>query len=680
LLTLGVYAAPGVPLGAECSGVVAELGAGVSGLEVGDVVFGFAPGSLGTEVVVPAAFVARVPPTLSVEDAAALPVAFLTAHHGLHGLARLQAGQRVLIHAAAGGVGLAAVQLALRAGAKVYATAGSQGKRDRLLAMGVARVMDSRSLAFAEELRTATGGEGVHVVLNSLAGDFIKASLGVLATGGTFLELGKRDILTVEAASALRPDAQYHAYDLGSEALADHSLLRPMFDDLLGALADGSLTPLPVAVYALENAPEAFRFMAQARHVGKLVLRVASPAGARADASYWITGGLGGLGLETARWLVARGARHLVLSGRRAPSDDAVEVINELRAQGAQVWAQQVDAGDHAAMAAVLDNMMRSLPPLRGVVHAAGALDDAVLQRQDWARFQAVLRGKAHGAWVLHELTRGLPLDFFVLYSAAGLWLGPAGQGAYPAANAELDALAQTRRLMGLPALSVGWGAWADVGMAAQATGGHDVWAARGLRRIGPAGGFAALEQALQDGSAHVLALDIDWPRFLAQRPAGVDAGVFGALALAAPAVSSVGTTGPAVRERLLALPSGQRRAALVTWLRERTLQVLGLDEKTPIDARQALKDAGLDSLMAVELRNALAKSLAQPLPATLLFDYPTLDALATHLLRAIGLEAEVVAKSPKEDAALGAVAELSDEEAEALLLRELESGSPEHT
>ncbi|MGQ3004372.1 MAG: SDR family NAD(P)-dependent oxidoreductase, partial [Hydrogenophaga sp.] len=251
--------------------------------------------------------------------------------------------------------------------------------------------------------------------------------------------------------------------------------------------------------------------------------------------------GLGGLGLETARWLVASGARHLALSGRSAPGDHARAVIAELRASGATVNTFEADAADRERMASVLESLSRTMPPLRGVVHAAGALDDAVLLRQTWPRCQAVLRGKAHGAWVVHDLTRHLPLDLFVLYSAAGLWLGAAGQGAYPAANAELDALAHARHRQGLPALSVAWGAWAEVGMAAQsASSGHDAWAARGLGQITPATGFAALAQLLQEGTAHALVLPIDWTRFLAQLPAGADAGFFETLATAMP------TTAPA--------------------------------------------------------------------------------------------------------------------------------------
>ena len=685
LLALGMYPGEGVPLGAECAGVVIEAGALVRELRAGDRVFGFAPGSHGTEVTVPEAFLAPIPPGTSAEDAAGMAVAFLTALYGLHRLAGLRAGERVLVHAAAGGVGLAAVQLARRCGAEVFATAGSPAKRRLLAALGVKHVMDSRSLAFADEVRAATGGEGVHVVLNSLAGDFIGASLGVLAKGGRFLELGKRGILTAEEASRARPDVRYFAYDLGSEAQADRGLLRPMLDELLAALAAGELRPLPVTVYPLEQAHEAFRFMAQARHVGKIVLRPASGAPlVSGEATYWITGGLGGLGLETARWLAGQGARSLVLSGRRPPGPAALAVIGELERQGAAVHVRAADAGDADAMRRILDEIGGALPPLRGVVHAAGAVDDAVLARQSWERGRAVLRGKAGGAWVLHALTRGLPLDFFVMYSAAGLLLGAPGQGLYPAANAELDALAHARRRLGLPALSVAWGPWAEVGMAASlAAGGRDVWAERGLEKITPALGFGALERLVREGATHAAVMPIRWRTFLAGRP-GADRAFFrGVAAAEAPRPASPAPAGQraGLVARLDALPSGHRRQALVTELADRARQVIGLDAAASIDPRVPLKELGLDSLMAVELRNTLTRVTGRPLPATLLFDHPTLDALAVHLGRLLGVEAaaagEPGAGPPAARGARDAVARLSEEEAEALLVAELETRGP---
>ena len=683
LLALGVYPGTGIPLGAECAGTVIECGAGVDGLRVGDTVFGFAHGSMASEAVVPAAFLSRLPATLSFEQAAALPVAFLTALFGLQRIAGLRRGQRVLIHAGAGGVGLAAVQLALRAGATVYATAGSEDKRAFLRSLGVAQVMDSRSTGFAEELKRATQGEGVHVLLNSLAGDFIPAGLSVVAPGGWFLELGKRGIWTPEAVAARHPGLRYRAYDFGDEAYADPALVAPLLAEVLAGLADGSLRPLPVTPFDFERASEAFRHMAQARHTGKLVLRLppappAVQAGfVRADASYLITGGLGALGLHTARGLAQRGARHLVLLGRRAPSAQAQAAVDALREGGVNVRLAALDAADAAAMGALMAELARELPPLRGVVHAAGALDDGALIRQTWARCAAVLRNKVGGARVLHALTREQPLDFFVLYSAAGGWLGAPGQCAYAAANAELDALARARRALGLPALSVGWGAWAQGGMATQlAASGRDPWAERGLKPIDPGLGLQRLEALWREGATHALVLPIDWSAFLSHLPAGVDAALFPAAARR-PAPAAEALPDASLAARLRQLPAGQRRGALMAHLAERALQVLGLDAGTAIDPRRALKDIGLDSLMAVELRNALTRSIGQPLSATLLFDYPNLDALTAYLMRALGLEGAPAPQAAAGAPAHGELAALSDEEAEALLMQEL-SGGPE--
>jgi acyl transferase domain-containing protein/acyl carrier protein len=687
LLALGVYPGTGIPLGAECAGTVVEVGAAVANLRVGDAVFGFAHDSMGSQAVVAEAFMAKMPEVLTVEQAAALPVAYLTAHFGLHGIAGLQRGQRVLIHAAAGGVGLAAVQLALRAGAEVFATAGSDHKREHLRAMGVSHVMDSRNTDFPKTVMALTQGQGVHVVLNSLAGEFIPAGLSTVAAGGWFLELGKRDIWTPQAVAAQWPTIQYRAYDLGEEANARPALLAPLLADVVAGLGDGSLRPLPVTPFNFSQARDAFRYMAQARHIGKIVLRM--PAADRTlvhgGASYLITGGLGALGLHTARWLVASGARHLVLLGRREPSSEALEAIGALQQAGVQVRVVAADAADAAGMDALLDTLAREMPPLRGVVHAAGALDDGILVRQTWARCAAVLRNKLHGALVLHELTRDLPLDFFVLYSAAGQLLGAPGQSAYAAANASLDALAHVRQAQGLPALSVAWGAWAHGGMAAQlAASGHDPWGERGLGRIEPADGLRRLDRLLREGAVHAVCLPIDWTRFLSRLPKGADANFFAALSERPPAdVRAASAPADAsVAGRLRALPQGQRRPALMAHLVERALHVVGLEAGTVIEPTRALKEFGLDSLMAVELRNALTRSVGKPLPATLLFDYPNLDALASYLMRALELQ-DVEPPIPAASGPASAhddLAGMSDEEAEALLMQELSGGTESRT
>lgn len=667
-------------MGAECAGVIQAVGAGVDDLAVGDTVFGLAPGSLASEVIVPAAFVARWPDELgTLELAASLPAAFLTAMLGLNDIAGLRSGQTVLIHAAAGGVGWAAVQLALRAGATVFATAGSPAKREMLRALGVAQVFDSRSLDFAGQVRAATAGRGADVVLNSLAGEFIAASVEALADDGCFLELGKRELWTAERFRAVRPAARYEVYDLGSTARAEPARVRPMLHALLDALAAGRLQPPPLRVLAFDEAAQAMRLMAQARHVGKLVLRAPRASHTRAgrpvhaDASYLITGGLGALGLHAARWLAGKGARHIVLTGRQAPGPRAQTALEELARLGATVSVRRVDAGDAVAMASLIGELAHSPAPLRGVIHAAGQLEDGALIQLDERRLGNALHGKAEGARLLDVLTRKLPLDFFVVFSAAGLLLGPAGQGAYAAANAALDAVAQARARAGLPALSVAWGLWAE-GMAAGP--GQAGWAARGLGTVNADGGLARLDRLLDEAAVHAAVLPIDWPRFLSRLPAGIDRAFF---ARVTTAPKSAAQSRPAAAAASLAvrwreLPPGQRREAMLQDLARQALQVLGLGADTVIGTRRPLKDVGLDSLMAVELRNLLARSVDTPLPATLLFDYPTLEALADYLIRKLDLLPAAPNPTTPEPSGQCAVAALSDEEAEIELLAELDA------
>jgi NAD(P)-dependent dehydrogenase (short-subunit alcohol dehydrogenase family)/acyl carrier protein len=544
--------------------------------------------------------------------------------------------------------------------------------------------MDSRSLAFAEEIHAKTGGEGVHVVLNSLAGEFIPASVRTLARNGRFLELGKREVWSQAEMSRARPDVRYWVYDLGTDAEANRSLLRPMLTDIAAGLADGSLRPLPVKVFAFDQARDAMRYMAQARHIGKIVLRVADTSGDGLDlqpnATYLITGGLGALGLETARWLARRGARRLVLVGRRGPNAEAQLAVRELESRGVLVRTAALDISDAASVHALLQQIRSEGFPLRGVVHSAGALHDGILVRQQWLEARTVLRGKAHGAWVLHSLTREDSLDFFIVYSAAGALLGASGQGLYAAANLQIDMLAQARRRAGLPALSVAWGAWGGAGMAAQASArGQDMWGARGLAKLDATAAFGALERLLREGAERAAVLSIDWGRFLAQLPEGADRSFFSELSAATTRTTQPQretSTRQAFIDRVRALPSGQRREALVKHLSQQIIQVLGLDGTTHIEPRSALKDIGLDSLMAVELRNTLNHSAPKPLPATLLFDYPTLDSLASYLMKVWGLEEQVAspvapASKPAEE---NGVSKISDAEAEALLLAELDA------
>lgn len=683
LNALGTYPGDAGPLGSECAGRVVAIGADVTKLSVGDMVAAVTPhGGFRSFVTVPAALAGAVPPGLGIEDAAAVPIAFLTAHYGLDRLACMGPGDRVLVHAAAGGVGLAAVQLAQRAGAEIFATVGSESKRQLLASLGVRHIMSSRSLDFVREVMEGTGGRGVDIVLNSLTGDFIPASLSTLAPGGRFVELGKIGIWDAERVRRHRDDVSYWTVYLGDLCREEPALVEAMLGRILEDLAAGRLRPLPRRTFARSEAVAAFRFMAQARHVGKIVLAADSPAAPlRPDATYLITGGLGALGIEVARWMAARGARHLVLLGRHRPVAGRVrDVLEDLGRQGVVVDTVEADVAAVAEMADVLRDIERRRPPLRGIVHAAGIVGDGVLLDQSWERFAEVMKPKGDGAWVLHGLTRGADLDFFVLFSSAAGIIGSAGQGAYAAANAVLDALAHYRRRLHLPAVSIAWGRWA-VGMAAAvADRDRRRWSRQGISEIELEVGLDLLGRLLRAPSPQVTVLPIDWPTFL--REPGGPRPLLSELAPrrrsgrpdAAPPETVLE---PPLARRLEEAPPGGRRRLLVAHVQHEAATVLALDAPQAIGVGQGLRDLGLDSLMAVELRNRLQASVGRPLPSTLAFDHPTVGAIADFLAAELGIPVagdrveRRDAHSP--DLAIAArVSALTEEEAEALLLKEL--------
>ena len=640
---LGLYPGDAGPLGGECAGTIVGVGAGVQGLAIGDEVIALASGCLRSFVTVRSELVAVRPARLSCPDAAGVPVAFLTARFALEELAHLARGERVLIHAAAGGVGLAALQLAQRLGAEVFATAGSQAKRAYLQSLGVQHVFDSRNPAFTDEVRAATGGAGVHVVLNSLTGEFITKGLELLVPSGRFVEIGKTEIWDLDRVQKVRGDVSYHAFALDRLTIEEPRRIGAALRRLMDDFAAGSLRPGHRHTFPLSAAGAAFRFMAQARHTGKIVITVGATvhSGPRADGVYLVTGGLGALGLRAACWLAAQGAKHLVLLGRRVPSDNAAAVLRELTEQGVLVQTIQADVADREELRRVLQD----LTDLRGVVHTAGVLEDGVLADQTWDRFERVLAPKALGAWHLHELTRDLPLDFFVLYSSAAALLGAPGQGNYAAANAFLDALAQHRRATGLPALSINWGPWDETGMAARVDGRRH-WAAQGMDTIPPPEGDEILGRLLRSSAVQVGVLPVRWPAFL-QRFAGRVPPLLANFAANAPSSSSR-TQQPAsdLHRRLKSAPAGGQRDVLAAFVTEEARNLLGPQRAGSVDARTPLQDLGFDSLMAVELRNVLGHAFGQPLPATLLFNYPTVDALVGYLAVDV-LRQELEASAP---------------------------------
>ncbi|MCU1504304.1 MAG: polyketide synthase, partial [Ilumatobacteraceae bacterium] len=687
LIALDLYPDEVASFGEECSGEVVRVGAGVQRLQPGAKVLAIGSGSFASYVTTNADLAIEMPPEMTFEDAATVPITFLTAHYALARLGRLQAGERVLVHAGAGGVGMAAVQLAQRAGAEVFATAGNPEKRALLTSLGVRHVFDSRTLDFSEGVLAATDGRGVDVVLNSLSGgEFIPRTLATLAPGGRFLEIGKRDIWDAQQVAAARPDVEYCVVFLGDVSTGDPAQIQAMLAELMPRFAAGTLTPLPRTAFALADVIGAFRYMAQARHIGKVVVRQdvrRQPMAIRSEGTYLITGGLGGLGLAVARALAERGARSIVLAGRHGPGDDTAEALAAIAALGADVRCLQADIGRRADVARLLDEVRSTMPPLRGVIHAAGVNRDALLVEQTWADVERVLAPKLAGAWHLDQLTRDASLDMFVLFSSAVALLGGAGQANYAAANAFLDALGPVRRAGGRAGLTISWGPWDRIGMTALlGRRDHDRLARQGFLAMSAEQAITAFERALAADSAHLVAIALD-PVALDTRPVLAE--------LRRTPSTPPRPSGGAVVSRLAGIAPGMRRGALVSFIREEATKVLGLPSGQPVAPRQPFSELGLDSLMAVELRNALSAAFARALPATLLFDYPTSDTLAEHLmsttpeLAAPSLaDGHPVGQGPGSNGSgdlgldepgslsVGDVAAMSEDEAEALLLAEL--------
>ena len=495
-----------------------------------------APASFASYALTLAEFVAPKPEHLSFEEAATIPICFLTVQLALRRLGQCSRASAVLIHAASGGVGLAAIQIARQVGAEIFATAGSPRKREYLKSLGIQHVMDSRSLDFADQIMEATGGEGIDLVVNSLTGETIAASLSVLRAGGRFLELGKTDLWDQARVDAVPAGRDVLPHCLGPHDGRRAAGGRPTAGRGAAAVRrQDSSRRLPLRAFPIaagRRCPAAHGPRRAHRQGGdpggrRRATRPNTAFALREDGTYLVTGGLGGLGLKVARWLVDRGARHLVLLGRSGASEEARRSSKTWKGPACRSSPAGATWAIGEQVAALLAEIRRGLPPLRGIFHLAGVLDDGVLREQTRERFDRVMAAKVLGAWNLHELTRDDPLDLFVLFSSAAALLGSPGQGNYAAANAFLDALAHHRRWEKLPALSVNWGSWAEVGMAARlerAEGGD--CRPRGVGWIEPTRGLRVLEHLLSEDRIQAGVLPIDWPKFFERIPAGQRAGL----------------------------------------------------------------------------------------------------------------------------------------------------------
>ncbi len=624
-------------LGDEFYGRITEIGPGVNGFSVGERVLGLGIGMFRPEIVTRAEMVAPAPEGLQAAALATFPTSFVSAELGFQ-MSGLHAGDRVLIHTASGGVGLAAIQLVQGAGAEVFATA-SAAKQPYLRALGIEHVFDSRSTNFAEQTLAATGGEGVTVVLNSLTGPgFIEASVACLAQNGRFVEMGRRDIWTAEQMAEIRPDVSYSVLEVDQLKRRDPAAAGASLRRVIARVAAGELRPLAYTRWPMAEISGAMEFMRSARHIGKnvIVMPPLVDGRLRGDRTYLVTGGLGGIGIEVAGWLAERGAGAIALNGRRPPDPEAEEAIEALRRQGADVRVELADVTDPAAVDAMLARIDADMPPLAGIIHSVGVLSDGSLGNQTWERFEMVLGPKVLGAWRLHEATLDRDLDLFLLFSSITGVVGNSGQGNHAAANAFLDQLAGYRRALGLPGQSIAWGAWAGLGEAEEQRERIErQLAASGTGWISPQQGLRAFDELVrQDTTAGMMAA-VDWPVLaenFEERPLFLEellvdeAGGDGSAAAEADLLSQL-------RER----SPGEWEETLVAFL-QRELQAV-LRTPSPPAPNVGFFDLGMDSLMSVELRNRMNRALTGQyvVSNTAVFDYPNVAALAAFLARELG-------------------------------------------
>ncbi|WP_345326201.1 thioester reductase domain-containing protein [Novipirellula rosea] len=646
---LGMY--PGTTddllwFGDDFSGIVVATGANVNDIQCGDCVSGIAPYAFRSHITVDHRLAFKHPTHLSFEQAATLPTVFMTTHFAIKHVARMQQCEKILIHAAAGGIGQAAIQVAQHLGLEIFATAGSDEKRDMLAAMGVRHVMNSRTVQFADQIMDLTAGEGVDAVLNSLAGEFVPKSLSVLAPFGRFLEIGKIDVYenSKVGLAAFKNNISYHMIDLAQIIAQRPSRIASIVTELSSLFESGVYTPLPHKVFPIDEAVDAFRYMAQGQHIGKNVLSFPSnPTTAsalsigpctedghllRSDASYLITGGAGGFGWEIAKWMVRQGARHLVLLSRSGPKEDVASEIESLRAEGITINDARGDVTKAEDVQRVIEQIQTDAPVLKGVVHAAMVLDDAFIADLDEARFAKVLNPKMLGAWNLHVATRDVPLDHFICFSSFSNLVGATKQANYNAGNSFLDAMAHHRRASGLPALTLNWGALLDAGFVARNHKTAEYLDGVGLKAFRISEALDVFAEMILRDTAVVGAGRVDWKQFSKISDAVATLPMYECVRHDVRSTPS----NSGLQSQLHSVSPNERLDILGDFVASQVAGVFGI-EPAKVDRDASLAQVGIDSLMAVELINRIETAVGTRIPMNRILSGPSVRELSHSIL-----------------------------------------------
>ncbi|MCP4696385.1 MAG: SDR family NAD(P)-dependent oxidoreductase, partial [Gammaproteobacteria bacterium] len=611
----------GGSLGMEAAGVIVRTGKEVEGYRPGNAVVVSLPKAFSSYITLPVDFLYLVPKldNISHEEGAGVTRVFVTAYYGLHYAARLQPGEKVLIHAATGGVGLAAIQVAQWIGAEIYATVDSPDKHDYLRSLGIKHIMDYRSLDFADQIMALTHGKGVDVVLNSVSGDIALKNLAILALFGRFIEITKQDITQHNRLPTrlLSRNMTFVFVSLDVMMETRPKLFRQMLHETWGLFMSRDFTPLPVKVFPAAQTADAFNYMIQSKHIGKIAISMRDTQALsvlpmameqtlfKPDSTYMITGGFGGFGLEAAKWMTALGVKNLVLVGRRgAATEEARQTVQELEKAGAKVFTAAADIAQESQMARLMSEIDAAMPPLKGIMHAAAVLDDGQIVELTDAQFSKVMAPKALGAWHLHRHTQNMPLDFFVLFSSVSALIGNSRQSNYVAANVFLDTLACHRRAHGLPATSINWGALADTGMAARNKETGEYLERMGIKGISSVQAMKALAHILYWKPSQNGIIDMDWGKWGQFNPVWAASPRFSHL-IAKKQEKGEDSAINTLRRNLLGMDAEERKEMLAFLMAELVAETMRLPTDN-VDFHQPITNMGMDSLMATELQNAI--------------------------------------------------------------------------
>ena len=646
-------------LGLEFGAVVHAVGRKVTTLKPGDRVMGMGRRCLQRYMDVDPRALTVLPEHISLEEAATIPSAFATAHYALNRVGRMRKGEKVFIHVATGGVGMAGIQLCQDVGARIFATAGSPAKRDLLAELGADHIMDSRSLKFADDVERITEGRGVDVLLNSLPGEYITKGLDIVAPYGRYLEIGKVDVYADSAIGmkALRKNVSFSCLDLAAMGQERPELLAELMQEVVEMFDARRLKPLPVTAFPISQIADAVRYMSQARHVGKVVVTLEEPSfevrgdtsrpvALSADASYLITGGTKGFGLTIADWMSRAGAGKLYLTSRGGSFlKEDMPRVKAMQKRGTVVEPLALDVTSEAEMDAFIGAATADAKhPLRGVVHGAAVIKDGFLNQLTPEVITEVLRPKVLGGWILHQAFEkaGVEPDFLIGLSSIAEVIGSGGQGNYVAANAFLNALARYRDSLGRNGTAINWGAMADSGFVARSDGMASYLESVGLHGLSDAETDLGMEIAVSRDVADFCYAKADWPQI-----SRANAALASAPRLA-PLLQAEGGGGGEVRARLMALTGDERRAEAIEFLKDEVANVLKIDKGT-IQSDRPMSELGLDSLSSFELKMRVETALDFTMPVSRFLAAPSIDEFATILEEEIALMVEAQAAAAEE-------------------------------